>query len=420
MSPIAPDPQRQLSKRQLAFGLGMGLALLIPWLLTIVGLLLSVWILLPAPNLLLLPLGVGAPEVSPWLVGLNAIAALLALFHRHRGWGVAVAMSLGCLVMSALPLLQLPNAHQQMSQQMQFGLGEAVNQPYLSRVPGDLQAQMRSQPFVLADAFRGIAITPSRSPVAQEFARPDDVPLRLKVFPAPQTGLRPTIVVIHGGAWRNGSAENDAEFNRYLAAQGYTVIAITYRLAPRYRFPAQIEDVRSAFAYIRQHAVELGVDLERVALMGRSAGAHLAMLAAYQPSSLPIRAVVNYYGPVDLTIGYYDVPRPDPIDSRAVLRDLLGGTPEEFSDLYRQASPITYVTRPLPVTLLIYAGRDHLVQAKFGRGLYERLQAVGSQAVYLEIPWAEHAFDAVFNGVSNQLALYHTERFLAWALQSDS
>jgi acetyl esterase/lipase len=268
--------------------------------------------------------------------------------------------------------------------------------------------------------FRGIAIAPSRSPLVKEFAQPDGVPLRLKVFPAPQTGSRPTIVLIHGGAWRHGSADNDAELNRYLAGQGYTVIAITYRLAPRYRFPAQIEDVRSAFTFIRQHAAELGVDLERVAVMGRSAGAHLAMLAAYQPSPLSIRAVVNYYGPVNLTIGYYDLPTPDPIDSRAVLRDLLGGTPEEFPDLYRRASPITYVTQPQPSTLLIYAGRDHLVQAKFGRALYQQLQTVGSKAIYLEIPWAEHAFDAVFSGVSNQLALYHTERFLAWVLQKEN
>ena len=65
----------------------------------------------------------------------------------------------------------------------------------------------------------------------------------------------------------------------------------------------------------------------------------------------------------------------------------------------------------------VYPGRDHIVLPRFGRQLYEKLQAAGNQAVLLEIPWAEHAFDAVFNGVSNQFALYYTERFLAWALR---
>jgi acetyl esterase/lipase len=60
-----------------------------------------------------------------------------------------------------------------------------------------------------------------------------------------------------------------------------------------------------------------------------------------------------------------------------------------------------------------------LVQAKFGRALFEKLRATGNRAVWLELPWAEHAFDAVFNGVSNQLALYYTERFLAWAMRDE-
>jgi acetyl esterase/lipase len=82
------------------------------------------------------------------------------------------------------------------------------------------------------------------------------------------------------------------------------------------------------------------------------------------------------------------------------------------------ASPINYVTRPLPPSMLVYGGQDRVVMAKFGRALAEQLQAVGDRPVFLEIPWANHSFDAVFNGLSNQLALYYTERFLAWALHS--
>jgi acetyl esterase/lipase len=77
-----------------------------------------------------------------------------------------------------------------------------------------------------------------------------------------------------------------------------------------------------------------------------------------------------------------------------------------------------FATKSAPPSLLIYGGRDNIVQAKYGRQMHERLQAVGGKVAYLEIPWADHAFDTAFNGISNQLALYYTERFLAWALLS--
>ena len=386
---------------------------------------LTIWIIVPAPTFVLLPLGVGAPEISPWLVVANAIAALLALRYVRKRWlfRLVLVCSLFSLSISTLPLSQFPAANQQAKTNIQTALGQtalgqtALGVDYLAQINPAALSQMRPQAYSLIDAFRGIPEQPVRTTAGISVAAPDGVPLTLTVYRPPQIGQHPTIVVIYGGAWQHGSPNDDAPFSRYMAARGYTVVAIDYRHAPRYQFPAQLEDVKTALTYIQQHAEDLEVDMQRLALMGRSAGAHLAMLAAYQPSSIPIQAVVNYYGPVDLTKGYYDLPHPDPIHSRAVLNAFLGGSPEQFPDRYRQASPYEYVNHPLPPSLLVYGGRDHLVQAKFGRSLCERLQAKGTRAVWLEIPWAEHAFDKVFNGVSNQLALYYTERFLAWALR---
>ena len=95
---------------------------------------------------------------------------------------------------------------------------------------------------------------------------------------------------------------------------------------------------------------------------------------------------------------------------------LIGGTPSEFPDRYRDASPITHVKPGLPPTLMLFGSRDHIVEPRYGVRLHDSLVAAGNTAVYLEIPWAEHAFDEVFNGPSAQLAIYHTERFLAWAM----
>jgi acetyl esterase/lipase len=204
------------------------------------------------------------------------------------------------------------------------------------------------------------------------------------------------------------------------------VFAIDYRHAPEWRWPSQIEDVRAALEWIRVHGGEYDADVSRLALLGRSAGAHLAMLAAYEESSrsplasaerlLPVAAVVSYYGPVDLTDGYRNPPRPDPLDVRAIEEAFLGGTPDLLPDRYREASPITYVSRSLPPSLLIYGSRDHIVMSRFGAMLDGRLRAAGATSVFLEIPWAEHAFDVIPNGPSGQLSLHYTEQFLAWAL----
>ena len=83
-------------------------------------------------------------------------------------------------------------------------------------------------------------------------------------------------------------------------------------------------------------------------------GAHLALLAAYTAGAPPVSAVVSLYGPTDLTRGFREPPRPDPIDVRAILQAFVGGTPDDQPEAYTAASPITYATHPQPPTLLIY------------------------------------------------------------------
>jgi acetyl esterase/lipase len=423
-------------KRRIAQGLALLLLGSVPPLLSGVGAFLSMWIWVPAPTMALLPLGVGAPEVSPWLVGLNAIALVLNGLGlnrlSHGGSGIsgithgiygtvhkgAISLSLLALLLSLVPLAQFPSAHRQAQRTLETSLG-----PDWANVSPTLQTQLRPAPFRLRDSVFGIPIGPHRHTLGIPFATPDGVSLTLNLYQPPATasptaspaGPYPGLIVIYGGGWQNGSPSNDESFSRYMAAQGYVVVAIDYRHAPQYQFPAQLEDVNTAIAFIQAHAQDYEIDRDRLVILGRSAGAHLAMLAAYRPNAPKFRAVINYYGPVDLAKGYADPPQPDPINTRALLTAFLGGTPAQLADRYRQASPYTYATQAVPPTLLVYARRDHLVEAKFGRALGDRLRQSGNIAPYLEIPWAEHAFDAVFNGVSNQLVLYHVERFLAWA-----
>ena len=394
------------------------------WLIGILlflGLGLSIWIVLPAPIFSLLPLSVGTPEISPVLIIFNAVVLLAAWlqfsltnYRQPRLFIITLCLSSLALVLSSWPLLQFSSTQSQVERSIVASFG----QNYLRDIPLLVTAKMRSQPLIISDIWGGIATPEIRIDRSIPFASPDGIPLSLNIYRPLQVGTYPAIISIYGGAWQRGSPDSDETFNRYIAAQGYVVWAISYRHAPAYHFPAQIDDVRSALAYIKQHANEYETNLDRVALIGRSAGAQLAMLAAYQDPPFPIKALVNYYSPVNLTAGYDDVPVPDPIESRATLRAFLGGTPTEFPELYRQASPLNAVKAALPASLLIYGGKDHIIQSKYGKNLAQKLKYQGNQAVFIEIPWADHAFDAVFSGMSNQLALYYTERFLAWALLS--
>ncbi|MEQ1690586.1 MAG: alpha/beta hydrolase, partial [Gemmatimonas sp.] len=275
----------------------------------------------------------------------------------------------------------------------------------------------RSAPLVIRDLFRAPNALAAPIRVARNirFAVVEGDTLTLDVYRPSAPGLFPVLVQIYGGAWQRGTPANNGEFAEYIAAQGYVVFAIDYRHAPQFRFPAQVDDVRNALAWIGRNADAWSADTSRMVLIGRSAGAHLAMMAAYTPGAPRVRGVIDYYGPVDLVEGYRQIPNPDPLRVRAIEEAFLGAPPDAMLDRYMAASPISLVTRRLPPTLLIYGGRDHIVEPRFGTMLAGRLQAEGTTVVHVEIPWAEHAFDAVPYGPSGQLARYITERFLAWA-----
>ena len=379
---------------------------------------LTSWIFLPAPNRRLLVLGVGAPELSAWLAIGGVVLGVLTVRNAGRN-GLAQAtflLALVTAVLASLPLVQLPFVARRFEGTMRVALGD----DFLREVPPDRRARMRPAPVVVLDLFRGIDAGHASVSRGISFAAPEGVRLTLDVYQPTAAGRYPSVVQIYGGAWQRGAPGDDAAFATYLAAHGFVVFAIDYRHAPRWPWPAQIEDVRAALGWIRAHGGEYDADVSRLALLGRSAGAHLAMLAAYEPGAPPVAAVVSYYGPVDLADGYRNPPRPDPLDVRSVEEALLGGTPDQMPDRYREASPIAYVSRRQPPSLLIYGRRDHIVLPRFGAMLDARLRATGTTSVFMEIPWAEHAFDAVSFGPSGQLSLYYTERFLAWALTRPS
>ena len=266
-------------------------------------------------------------------------------------------------------------------------------------------------PFSITTLLAGVEMGQSRLTRHVPLGSPEGVPLTVDIYQPMSDGAHPVIVQIYGGAWQRGTPGADAVFAARLASRGYVVFAIDYRHAPQWKWPAQLDDVRAALVWVRSHASEFGADASKLVLFGRSAGAQLAVVAGLQDPG--VSAIISFYGPVNLTNGWRYPPRPDPIGSRAVLEAFLGGTPDQMPERYLQASPITYVSANAPRTLLIYGTRDHIVQPQYGRNLHAALTAAGAKSELVEIPWGDHAFDALPAGLSGQVALFHTERFLA-------
>ena len=392
------------------------LRLLLAFALAISTLFLACWIFINAPTRALLPLSVGAPEVSAWLLLASIIAsALVTGSVRTR---VLARVTLVCAAvafgLAVTPLARFSVVAARFDSAMQKALG-GTNGKYIA-TDSAAPRFSRAAPLNVAELFGGVRRDRSRVVRGVPVGVVDGVPLTVDVYRPDRAGIFPTVVQIYGGAWQRGNPGDNAAFAEWLAARGYVVFAIDYRHAPAAQWPAQIDDVRTDLAWIRDHASAYGADTARVAILGRSAGAQLAMMAAYTDGPLPISAVLSYYGPVDLVDSYEHPPHPDPLRVRTVEETFIGGTLGERRDTYAQASPITYATRKLPPTLLIYGDRDHIVEARYAVRLRDKLAASGTTVVLLDIPWADHAFDEVFNGLSSQLELYYTERFLAWAL----
>src|SRR5262249_55639994 len=138
-------------------------------------------------------------------------------------------------------------------------------------------------------------------------------PLALDVYQPKRRGRYPILVQIYGGAWQRGVPGDNANFATLLASHGWVVFAIDYRHAPSVRWPALLDDVDASLSWIAAHAADYDGDTSRVTLLGRSAGGHLALMAAYRQRVLNVRGVVSYYGPTDLADAYRHPPHPDPL-----------------------------------------------------------------------------------------------------------
>ncbi len=221
-----------------------------------------------------------------------------------------------------------------------------------------------------------------------EFSRVDGISLRLDASIPDGAGPFSAAIIVHGGGWVRGDRRIDvAPLFQPLTDAGIAWFSIDYRLASDpLRFGIAAHDVEAAIRFVRAHADEYRVDPERIALIGESAGGHLASLAALNggPS---VRAVVALYAPTNLVAL---AKNSDLIP--AAIRDQLQGTPFESLIMGRlaQLSPIEKVRSGMPPFLLIHGTADSIVPFEQSRAMCARMLSVGAECEVFPVPGAGH------------------------------
>ena len=198
----------------------------------------------------------------------------------------------------------------------------------------------------------------------------------------------PLLVFIHGGGWRSGKRQDYLIYLLDYAEKGFVTATVSYRLKKDSVYPAAIEDVLDAVDFLYKNEETYGYDTSRVALVGGSAGAHLAMLAGYgweNPPRHKVKAVVDIYGPVDLTTPYGQ--------TQFMVTDFIGHSYSEKPELYWEASPARYLKEDLPPTLILQGTSDNLLPPSQSDTLHVRLNRLGVSNVYHRLPLWPHAMD---------------------------
>ena len=229
--------------------------------------------------------------------------------------------------------------------------------------------------------------------------------------------LSPAVVWVHGGGWMRGDkAEGSAkEICATLAEAGYVTASINYRIGAS-AWPQNVRDVKSAIRFLRAHAAEYGIDPERIGVGGASAGAHLAMMAAFTPTrtefdpprhvvrpdeavSQAVRCVINLYGPTALAtreavdaqgkpLGKHRPPA-NSMEAFGAGQSYDGGSVEAFI----AASPVTYVDRTSPPVLILQGTLDSEVDPGQPKTLAAVLTQYSVPHEMMFVEGAGHGFD---------------------------
>ncbi len=236
-----------------------------------------------------------------------------------------------------------------------------------------------------------------------EFAQVDGHSLKLDLYlPAKPEKPAPLFIYVHGGAWRAGSKENPPI--KAMTEKGFAVASVDYRLTTVAPFPANVHDIKAAIRFLRAKAGEFNCDPKRFAIVGSSAGGHLAALVGvsnghkelegkvgeHRGVSSDVQAIVSFFGAANLhTILGQSTPHGLSVRVPA-LQLLLGGQPDEKPALTKLASPVAHVDAHAPPLLLIHGDADPQMPIEQSRELQSAYQKAKRPVELIVMPGSVH------------------------------
>ena len=214
------------------------------------------------------------------------------------------------------------------------------------------------------------------------------------------------VLLIHGGGWKEGDKRQprEIEFGTTLAENGYVAASVNYALRSAGKFPINLQDCKNGVRYLRAHADDLGIDPNRIAVMGGSAGGHLSLMVAYtgdDPSLAPpqpypgisdkVSCVIDFYGITDIESRKKTDPDGKPTEPKGVdaeVQSIFGSTPADW----KKASPIGHLRKDLPPTLILHGKKDTTVDRDQSQILADALKKVGAEYELVWLNQAGHSF----------------------------
>jgi acetyl esterase/lipase len=335
---------------------------------------------------------VGATELGHWLSLIALVIVVPGI--NHGGW---LANAGTVLLLISAAVLAWPSIHgrkigKRLSGELKRSLGVDVG----GESPLTWRGMFLTKPAAL------------KKPETLDYANGR----KLHLFRAAAEAPVPCILLFHGGGWQSGGPLEFSDWSAHWASRGYAVAAVQYRFAPEHPWPAQREDVRLALDYLKQNAAKLGVDPTRFILLGRSAGGQVATAAAYGLRDAAIVGCVSIYGPADMFFARRFALEDDVVKSLQLLRNLLGGDPDQAEENYRSASGFLLADERSCPTLLVHGARDTIVWHLQSRRLAGKLGTLGVKHFLLELPWATHGFDWFYRGPGSTLTRSALDAFL--------
>ena len=367
-------------------------------------------------------LGWPTSELAPHLLGMAAVDTGAELTVRRGkasrlgllGAAAAVGM-LGYTVASA----------RRTGTELDAALRESIGDGYLDEIgmPGPLDLRLPRGSVALPfnykahdiEVLRDVPYTEGGRKAHLDIRRPKNADL----------ADAPVLIQIHGGGWTIGHKEQQGILlmNR-MAQLGWVCVSVNYRLAPKYKWPTQIVDVKRAIAWVHENIKEYGGDSSYVVVTGGSAGGHLASLATltpnfeeYQPgfekADTTVSACVSFYGVYDMGGITEERSAVEMRDSFLAPR-VFGKDPKTDLEDFVLASPLSRITEQTPDFFIIHGSNDTVISVKQAHAFVKALkEKSGASITYAELPGTQHAFE-LFSSIRSQHTIAAVARWLQW------